>query len=81
MASADRVGFGSEWATAFGLALKMTKGQFAPRDGKPRDPAVTTAAPAPVAAEVVDIAKAVEAGSPAVRTHSAATPVKEEVHA
>jgi type IV pilus assembly protein PilM len=80
MDSSDRIGFGSEWATAFGLALKMTKGQFAPRDGKPRDPAVTTAAPAPVAAEVIDIAKAVEVGS-AVRTNPQTQPVKEEIHA
>ena len=36
MDACDRMGFGSEWATAFGLALKMTKGQFAPRDGKRR---------------------------------------------
>ena len=28
----------SEWATAFGLGLKRTIGQFAPRDGKPREP-------------------------------------------
>jgi hypothetical protein len=27
-----------EWATAFGLALRMTRGTFKPRDGKPRDP-------------------------------------------
>jgi type IV pilus assembly protein PilM len=55
----DRKGFGSEWATAFGLALKMTKGQFAPRDGKPRDPQAARDPHAASAAEVVDIEKVV----------------------
>ena len=54
----ERMGFMSEWATAFGLGLKRTTGQFAPRDGKPRDPA-SQAAPA----EVIDIDKAVVEGS------------------
>jgi hypothetical protein len=87
MDACDRMGFGSEWATAFGLALKMTRGQFAPRDGKPREPAAgSTLAPA----EVVDIDKAVQAkedvgsavrtGFEEVRTADP-TPMKEEVHA
>ena len=29
----DRMGFMSEWAQAFGLGLKVTNQQFAPRDG------------------------------------------------
>jgi type IV pilus assembly protein PilM len=65
MEAADRQGFMSEWATAFGLSLKMTKGTFAPRDGKPRDP-TSTALPAPspiAAAEVVDIDKVAEAAN------------------
>jgi hypothetical protein len=75
----DRIGFGSEWATAFGLALKMTKGQFAPRDGKPRDPATRRARA--VAAEVVDIAKAVEVGVAARTRFRHRNHAKEEVHA
>ena len=54
----DRMGFGSEWAMAFGLSLKLTTGQFAPRDGKPRDPNS-----GPPSAEVVDIDKAVESAA------------------
>src|SRR5207249_11256376 len=88
MDACDRMGFGSEWATAFGLALKMTKGQFAPRDGKPRDPAAgSTLAPA----EVVDIDKAVamkdeggrmkdEVNSSSFIPHPSSL-AKEEVHA
>ena len=30
------------WAQAFGLSLRLTTGQFAPRDGKPRDPTAPT---------------------------------------
>jgi len=54
METADRMGFGSEWAMAFGLSLKLTTQQFAPRDGKPRDPVIAP----PRAAEVVDMEKA-----------------------
>jgi type IV pilus assembly protein PilM len=57
MDAPDRMGFMSEWALAFGLGLKLTTQQFAPRDGKPRDPS----APPVAAAEVVDIDKAVTA--------------------
>ncbi|MEA2736645.1 MAG: type pilus assembly protein PilM [Humisphaera sp.] len=56
MEASDRMGFMSEWALAFGLSLKLTAGQFAPRDGKPRDPS----SPAASTAEVIDIAKAIE---------------------
>jgi type IV pilus assembly protein PilM len=64
---ADRMGFMSEWATAFGLSLKLTTGPFAPRDGKPRDPSApaTAASPAAPTAEVIDIAKAIENSTPA----------------
>jgi type IV pilus assembly protein PilM len=51
--AAERKGFMTEWATAFGLSLRLTSQTFAPRDGKPRDPSAALA-------EVVDIAKAVE---------------------
>jgi len=60
MEATDRMGYMSEWALAFGLGLKLTTGTFAPRDGKPRDP---SAPPAP-AAEVIDIAKAIENSTP-----------------
>jgi hypothetical protein len=60
MEAADRMGYMTEWAQAFGLSIKLTTGQFAPRDGKPRDPS----APPPPAAEVIDIAKAIENSTP-----------------
>ena len=60
MEATDRMGYMSEWAQAFGLSVKLTTGQFAPRDGKPRDPS----APPPPAAEVIDIAKAIENSTP-----------------
>jgi type IV pilus assembly protein PilM len=65
MEAADRIGFMSEWAMAFGLSLKLTKGTFAPRDGKPRDPTVTTVAngESVPTAEVVDIDKVAEAAA------------------
>jgi type IV pilus assembly protein PilM len=91
MDACDRMGFGSEWATAFGLALKMTKGQFAPRDGKPRDPAAgSTLAPA---AEVIDIEKAVANKDEGARMkdevnsnssfipHPSSLSAREEIHA
>jgi Tfp pilus assembly PilM family ATPase len=56
----DRIGFMSEWATAFGLALKRTTGQFAPRDGKPRDPSTGPAVSA-ASAEVIDLDKLMQA--------------------
>lgn len=63
MDAADRMGYMSEWAQAFGLSLKLTQQQFAPRDGKPRDPAAPAGA-ATAAAEVIDIAKAIENSTP-----------------
>jgi type IV pilus assembly protein PilM len=56
MDAAERRGFMSEWALAFGLALKQTSGHFGPRDGKPRETSRGS-----VVAEVVDLNKAVEA--------------------
>jgi len=92
--AADRSGFMSEWAMAFGLGLKLTSGPFAPRDGKPRDPAaLATAAPAVPAAEVVDINRVLEAATPEIqprRTGDAVTqrpdpqraaPAREGAHA
>lgn len=38
MDPAHRRGSMSQWAVALGLSLRMTKGTFKPRDGKPRDP-------------------------------------------
>jgi type IV pilus assembly protein PilM len=88
MEASDRMGFMSEWACAFGLALKRTKGQFAPRDGKPRDPT----APATPAAEVIDIEQALLAKDEAARGRDEAlaapapaagdsSRMREEVHA
>ncbi len=57
----DRRGHMSEWAIAFGLGLKMTKGRFGPRDGKPRDPNEPPAAP-DSSVEVVDLNAALLAG-------------------
>jgi hypothetical protein len=81
MDASDRMGFMSEWAQAFGLSLRLTTGQFAPRDGKPRDPGATSAA------EVVDMNKALEA-APAEAPRRVAEPSsrngnakREEVHA
>jgi type IV pilus assembly protein PilM len=52
---ADRRGAMSEWAVAFGLSLKFTKGNFGSRDGTPRSAAKSSEA------EVVDVDQAVEA--------------------
>jgi len=38
MKPVDRRGTGSEWTTALGLSLKLTRQHFAGRDGRPRDP-------------------------------------------
>lgn len=64
----ERAGFMSEWATAFGLSMKLTTGQFAPRDGKPRDPAAML----PPTAEVVDLDKALSGKDEAVKTREEA---------
>jgi type IV pilus assembly protein PilM len=74
MEPADRMGFMSEWGTAFGLSLKLTQGQFAPRDGKPRDPTASAQA----AAEVVDMNKVVESAAAAAEPARRVTDV---VHA
>lgn len=70
MDAADRMGYMSEWASAFGLSLKLTTGSFAPRDGKPRDPA----APMAPTAEVVDLNKMLESAgaAPAASTNDSA---------
>lgn len=83
MEPADRMGFMTEWATAFGLSLKLTKGTFAPRDGKPRDPSAMTQSPATVvpAAEVVDIDKVAEAAHAAQSAHETPRRVAEPVPA
>jgi type IV pilus assembly protein PilM len=51
----DRRGTLGEWAMSLGLGLKMTKGYFAPRDGKPRDPNAPWPEEPKSLAEVVDI--------------------------
>jgi type IV pilus assembly protein PilM len=83
MKLADRRGTMGEWAMALGLALKMTKGYFAPRDGKPRDPMMPFPEAPKTLAEVVDInqiaADATAAAAAPSKTVSAKQP--EEVHA
>lgn len=69
LAPSDRIGFMSEWATAFGLALKRTTGQFAPRDGKPRDPSTGPAVSA-ASAEVIDLDKLMQATAGTATTPS-----------
>jgi len=64
MRPADRHGSMSEWATAFGLAMRTTKRNFGPVDGKPREAA--GAKPEPGAAplvEVLDLNTAVQAAA------------------
>ena len=55
----------SEWAVAFGLGLKLTRGHFGARDGKPRDPSGPAVGPDGILlrgdAEVVDLNTAVRA--------------------
>ncbi len=80
MEASDRRGGMGEWATAFGLSIKLTTGHFGPRDGKPRDPN----APAKPAAEVVDLDKVLEASTSEPATTSSAPKSDgklEEVHA
>ncbi len=61
---ADRQGSMSEWATAFGLAMRTTKRTFGPVDGKPREViAGKPAAGAPSMVEVVDLHNAVQAAA------------------
>ena len=65
MKASDRRGTMSEWSQAFGLSLKLTRGHFGPRDGKPRDPnapredlnANDPSAKSPTGAQVIDLMK------------------------
>lgn len=57
MKSTDRRGPMSEWTLALGLALRMTRGTFAPRDGKPRENSPTGTSRN---VEVVDINEAIQ---------------------
>jgi type IV pilus assembly protein PilM len=81
LAAADRAGFMGEWAMSFGLSLKLTTGQFAPRDGKPRDPATPVggaeAAAAVPAAEVVDMERVLEAAVPEAQPRRTADAVSQ----
>ncbi|CAN5695312.1 hypothetical protein BH09PLA1_BH09PLA1_30690 [soil metagenome] len=54
MKPSDRRGLTTEWSVAFGLALKMTHGHFANRDGKKRDPN-SLRSELRAAAEVIDL--------------------------
>jgi type IV pilus assembly protein PilM len=74
MNPADRHGLLCEWTTAFGLGLKQLNMYFGARDGKRRDknaPVTSDDAKGP-AAEVVDVARAVETRAVASRTEEAA---------
>ncbi len=64
MRPADRHGSMSEWATALGLALRLTDQYFGPIDGRPRER--STVAPGANLVEVVDLTAAVRnaAGEP-----------------
>ncbi|HEX8521797.1 MAG TPA: pilus assembly protein PilM [Tepidisphaeraceae bacterium] len=80
----DRRGTMGEWAMALGLGLKTTKGYFAPRDGKARDPNVPWPEPPKTVAEVIDINQIAAEAPAASRPASAPAPAKpaaEEVHA
>ncbi len=59
----DRHGTMGEWAMALGLGLKMTKGYFAPRDGKPRDPNAPWPQEPMSLAEVIDINQIADEGA------------------
>jgi hypothetical protein len=68
----------SEWAMAFGLSLKLTKGPFAPRDGTPRDPNAPAVEVTPSGAQVVDpdqLIRSVAAGAAAPVPAGTASPV------
>jgi type IV pilus assembly protein PilM len=52
MSMEDRRGAMTEWAVAFGLALKCIAGSFGPRDGRPR---TSTREEATIAAQLADI--------------------------
>jgi type IV pilus assembly protein PilM len=59
----DRRGAMSEWALAFGLGLKFTKGGFGARDGKPRDINAPRPDLTPGRAEIVDLASIVDSAT------------------
>jgi hypothetical protein len=61
MKQLDRRGHLGEWAVAFGLGLKLTKGPFGARDGKPRgsEPAAGSGV------EVIDVGSAAQGADPA----------------
>lgn len=63
MRPADRHGPMCEWATAFGLSMRMTDRRFGPIDGKPRDPNQPKGMPAQPIVEVVDMESAVKAAA------------------
>jgi hypothetical protein len=63
MRPADRHGSMCEWATAFGLSMRMTNKRFGPIDGKPRDPNLAKGAGAQSMVEVVDMESAVKAAA------------------
>lgn len=69
MKQSERRGFMGEWAVAFGLGLKSTRGYFGARDGRQREPG----APRNETAEVIDLEKAVDG---AAKSHA-----QESVHA
>ncbi len=79
LAPADRHGMMCEWAMAFGLSLRLTKGTFKPRDGKPRDPNdPVEIPPAPTDAADAPGAEATSAPSPAQSPASSGTGVATE---
>ncbi len=64
MRPVDRQGSMSEWATAFGLALRSTNKTFGPLDGKPREAVSPKPAPGqPSMVEVLDLNSAVQAAA------------------
>jgi type IV pilus assembly protein PilM len=63
MRPADRHGNMSEWATAMGLALRTTRRNFGPIDGKPRDAIAAKDGSATPLVEVVDLNHAVQAAA------------------
>jgi type IV pilus assembly protein PilM len=86
MKPADRQGPMCEWALALGLALRMTRDYYGPRDGKPRDPFApatdavadpaaiathTPATPAAGGAEIVDLTTALRQADAVASEHEA----------
>jgi type IV pilus assembly protein PilM len=77
MKQIERRGSMSEWAGALGLGLKMTRGYFGARDGKPRDPATARHAmfrgnpEAATNVGLADVATALEPAPPAQEASNA----------